>query len=121
MKIRPGAARELLISALKVLVKDKRSILKRPAPQVNEKKEIFMDFQPEIIPIEPTVALSAAVPCKHDIMSDVALASEASDVPSTENGRRFIAAATGVAANPYTGMLHYVHYPVYYPSHPYYG
>lgn len=118
MKIQPEAARELLMSALKVLSRSHQK------PRYEPVEEIVMDYRPDVLPVEAPIALiepPPLPPCRREV-SDVVLANPSDVVPTNENGRRFVTAATGVATNPYTGVLHYVHYPVYYPSHPsYYG
>lgn len=114
LKIRPGAARELLISALRVLAKDHKANHQKPKP-----KEMVLELGEEVLPIEAPIAVIKQAPCRHNVDKNDSMGDD-SNVPATKNGRRFVTAATGVAQNPYTGLLHYVQYPVYYPSYPYY-
>lgn len=119
LKIQPGEARELLISALKVLSKHYKTKRQNPLPKAVG--QMIMRFEPETVPAEPSIAVITPTPCRHDL-NNVASSEVSDEISSHENGRRFVTTATGVATNPITGMLHYVRYPVYYPTYPtYYG
>lgn len=89
MEIRSGENQELLIMIIKAL-----------ANYIEKTAESKFVAQPPI-----TMAI-VTPPVATEITEDQ------SDAPVNGNGRRL----TSIAANPYTGALHYVYYPSYYPN-----
>lgn len=51
------------------------------------------------------------MPIPTDVVAEKTESSENNEEARNANLRRYL----GVAKNPYTGVLHYVRYPVYYP------
>lgn len=65
--------------------------------------------KPEPVPIivQPAMTMALAAPPPNSDMS----AAQSDSAPANGNGRRL----TTIATNPYTGLMHYVYYPTYYP------
>lgn len=91
MEIKSGGTQELLISVIKAL---SNHVAKKSDP---------MHY---VIVQAPAIAFAVANP---PVNSEITKA-QSDNLPTNGNGRRF----TSVAANPYTGLLHYVYYPTYY-------
>lgn len=92
--------RELLVAALKLLSKDRVSRSQiRPTPV----RQVILGYKPEAR--SPVAVISSGPPCNR-IADDV---ETAETIDEASNSRR----AVGIATNPYTGQLHYVHYPTY--------
>ena len=90
MEIRSEGNQELLILIIKAL-----------SNYITKKSE------PAPVVVQPAIAVALSSPAINAEVGE-----EQSDyVPVNGNGRRF----TSIAANPYTGALHYVYYPTYYP------
>lgn len=113
--VNPELTRELLISALKILSKDRRlgPPKLKPSKLIMEvsPKPVPVQEIPKIIPLGPVKPPCNKIPELRDEMADEIQADE----PVSGNGRR----AIGLARNPYTGQLHYAYYPVV--RYPMYG
>lgn len=86
MEIRSGDTQELLVSVIKAL-----------------SNHIVRKSEPTPVLVQPQMTIVASPEVTNDITE-----THSDSVP--ENGRRF----ASIAANPYTGVLHYVYYPSYY-------
>ena len=115
LNISPELTRELLVSALKLIARDRANRVSKSSsspkiPVMNV--PIYPYPQPCGQHIQPIEKIEEQP--ETTAVSDSAQASG--------NGRRaIVTTATGIATNPLTGLQHYVQYPVVYPTyrHPY--
>lgn len=113
-KISPDETRHLLIAALKIISKDRASRMKQ---QSNLVKNVILTDSPPTLAINHVPLPLTSSPVNLVSMAISSDATTENDEISKEidsrraNLRRYVRVAT----NPYTGVLHYVNYPVYYP------
>jgi hypothetical protein len=108
LDVTPEVTRELLASLLRLLMKSRA--VKTYVKQ-GSLKPVIVTRQ-----ADPPFTIIAQPPCSGDQHHD-AIEAVSNDAEAEPNGRRaVVTTATRVEANPYTGQLHYVHYPVIYPT-----
>jgi hypothetical protein len=101
--VSPEVTRELLLSALRLLAREREN---RSGPRV---KEIIVGGHQPCMPSPPP-------PCGKDAAPEEVEPMEGPEEVGPTGRRAIVATATRLAKNPYTGRLHYIYYPVVYPT-----